>query len=398
VPLLHFHHYTAPHESMTFARQRLWLGITGVGMTVLFALAAVTFDLPHRLMHPLADQRFASAVASIALLWMLHAGLLLPLDVIGGLVVRRDPPGFGRWFAGWLRGVAVQWLWFALAVSLLLRTRQQFGLTATLLVFLLLQLALLSRQGLLAWLVGGVRLRDPSPVLMDAASIAGLDARRLREVDCDDAAFVGGWTGADARTLWVPRQLVTTLSPGALAAALARRRGVILLGLRRRGVLVAVAWNTLGFALSAGAPHADLVTAAGTGVAICWFTLWTFLGVLLLPTVSRRAVFAADRFARDANDAAMVGEAITTIDRLQDDEAERGRLIETVFHPVPSRASRLRALASTTDSWHADGPGHGAWHAARMMLFLSWSGVGLLSRAVHCNIGRPALWVLLPGD
>ncbi len=32
------------------------------------------------------------------------------------------------------------------------------------------------------------------------------------------------------------------------------------------------------------------------------------------------------------------------------------------------------------------------------MLFLSWAGLGGLARAVHCNIGRPSVWVMLPGD
>lgn len=31
-------------------------------------------------------------------------------------------------------------------------------------------------------------------------------------------------------------------------------------------------------------------------------------------------------------------------------------------------------------------------------VFLSWAGMGLLSRAVHCNSGRPELWALLPCD
>ena len=38
------------------------------------------------------------------------------------------------------------------------------------------------------------------------------------------------------------------------------------------------------------------------------------------------------------------------------------------------------------------------WNTARTALFLSWASLGLLSRAVHCNCGRPALWVLFPGD
>lgn len=37
-----------------------------------------------------------------------------------------------------------------------------------------------------------------------------------------------------------------------------------------------------------------------------------------------------------------------------------------------------------------------AWDAptARVALFLSWSRLGMLSRAVHCNGGRPQLWAL----
>jgi hypothetical protein len=32
------------------------------------------------------------------------------------------------------------------------------------------------------------------------------------------------------------------------------------------------------------------------------------------------------------------------------------------------------------------------------MLQLSAGAFGLLGRAVHCNVGRPGLWVLYPGD
>ncbi|WP_146526280.1 hypothetical protein [Novipirellula artificiosorum] len=39
-----------------------------------------------------------------------------------------------------------------------------------------------------------------------------------------------------------------------------------------------------------------------------------------------------------------------------------------------------------------------AWHAARMTLFVSWACMGMLVRAVHCNVGRPELWVMLPTD
>ena len=131
---------------MTYARQRLWLGITGVGGTVLLCAVALLLDLPHRLVHPLADQTFGSAVSWIALAWMLHAALLLPVDVAGGLLVVKERQSVPSWIAGWLRGVTVQWLWFALATALLLRIGQQFGASIATIVFLLLQVVLISRQ------------------------------------------------------------------------------------------------------------------------------------------------------------------------------------------------------------------------------------------------------------
>lgn len=381
---------------MTYARQRLWLGITGVGTTVLLCTAAIALDLPHRIIHPLADQSFGSALASIALACMLHAVLLLPVDIAGGLLVVRAKPGVLRWISGWMRGVTVQWLVFALSAALLLRTGQQFGRTSAMLVFLLLQVVLLSRQGLVAWMVGGLRLLDPTPALRQAAHAAGIAPAAVRVVEADDAAFVGGWMGADAQRLWVPARWLESLTDAELAVALLRRAAVKTLGLRRRGVLVALAWNTVGFVLATSAPRADLVTAAGFVTMMAWFTLWSFVGLLVLPSVSRPAVFAADAWARRSHDHETVTGVITQLDHWQDDEAERGARIESVFHPVPSRGSRLRALDAASS--HAPAGASGAWHATRMMLYLSWAGLGGLARAVHCNVGRPSLWVLLPGD
>ncbi len=383
---------------MTYARKRLWLGISAVGMTVLVCVAAVTFDLPHRLIHPWVDANFQSALALIAATWMLHAALLLPFDILGGLVVVRESPGALRWIASWLRGITVQWIWFALAAGLLLRTRQQFGLTVTLLVFLLLQVVLLSRQGLVAWLVGGLRLRYASPALVSASEAVGLPPAMVREIATDERSFVGGWSGLDARQLWVPERWVTALTPEQLVVTLERRIGVRSRGLRRRGVLVALTWNTVGFALAAAAPRADLQTAAGFVTTMAWFTLWSFLGVLLLPTVSRAAVIAADRWAHRSHDAAVVASTIAQLDAWQDDEAHRDPRIEAVFHPVPSRHVRLRALERDASEAAGTGLADGAWHATRMMLFLSWAGLGGLARAVHCNVGRPSVWVMLPGD
>ncbi|MEO5633466.1 hypothetical protein [Gaiella sp.] len=135
-------------------------------------------------------------------------------------------------------------------------------------------------------------------------------------------------------------------------------------------------------------------SVTGLATLTLWMTLWSFLGLLVLPSLSRSAVIAADRLALSGGiDPAELTRVLGTLDAAQEDEPSRGRLVETVFHPVPALERRVRAIAAD------DGPDlPKPWNTARTALFLSWASLGLLSRAVHCNCGRPALWVLFPGD
>jgi Zn-dependent protease with chaperone function len=139
--------------------------------------------------------------------------------------------------------------------------------------------------------------------------------------------------------------------------------------------------------LTGGAP----VTVPALVTTSLWFTLASFLGLLVLPTPSRAGVHEADLAVRDSTAPEVLDRLLVRLDRLQDDEPSRSRAVETIFHPVPSVASRRRRLREGRRV-------RGCWHAARMALPLSWAGLGLLGRAVHCNCGRPALWVMLPGD
>ena len=79
---------------------------------------------------------------------------------------------------------------------------------------------------------------------------------------------------------------------------------------------------------------------------------------------------------------------------MQDDEPDRSAQLESIFHPIPSVRRRIRALTSPQRS----DPAGGAWNLARTALYLSHTGLSLLPRAVHCNVGRPELWVYLPTD
>ncbi len=183
---------------------------------------------------------------------------------------------------------------------------------------------------------------------------------------------------------------VKRLTSEQLAVTIARRLEAIRSGSRTRGVMLAIAWVLVGFSLSTLVPGAG-VTSVGELAMVCVsFTLWTFLGLLTLPTLSRQASYAIDRRVMDQGAAVNVfHETLQTMDRLQDDEPKRSVWIETIFHPVPSVENRQADSGNTFPL---------AWHAARMTLFMSWACMGMLVRAVHCNAGRPELWVMLPTD
>ena len=156
-----------------------------------------------------------------------------------------------------------------------------------------------------------------------------------------------------------------------------------------RGRLLALHFTIAGIILSATiVGSSQLASAQGIVTFSLIFTLWSFLGLLTLPTPSRRGVAEVDHaLLAHGGNRNMLERTITNLDNLQDRERERPPLIETVFHPVPSVQSRLHGP-------HATGiKGYGMLQEP---VAISPAGLGLLGRAVHCNCGRPALWVFLP--
>ncbi|HET9134370.1 MAG TPA: hypothetical protein VFN90_08705, partial [Gemmatimonadales bacterium] len=229
------------------------------------------------------------------------------------------------------------------------------------------------------------------PVANDASllSQAGVPARRVTTLDAGDEAFVGGFGGLLRPRLLVPSDWQRL--PAAVHRALLVRRRIAAETPRIRGLAAALAWHLFG-AIVVLLLVAQPDTALGLVRFSLGCTLWSFLGVLVLPTPSRRAVIALDQAAAREVGAEPVAEAIVTLDRWQDDEPARTPFVETIFHPVPTPTARIAALPDSAPSLA------GAWRVARLALpsgLASWS---LLGRAVHCNLGRPALWWMLPGD
>lgn len=381
---------------MTYARARLWLGITGVGTMVLLTAGMLLSALPQKLLPQSSNWAIQDLVALSGFL-LAFLIVMLPFDVVGGYVLptrwNKAKVDLSQFLRRWTIGVSTQVLLFLLSGLVILAAGRVGGLPAVLAVIFLLMGTCLAAQGMLIRLVTQ-QTHSPGNQfarIHEQLSEWGLPTVKLVIVDHLDPGFTGGVIGLPGReTLIIPRSWIETLSAEQAAVAVARRVEAIRSGSRSLGLLVAVGWILSGFGLASLLPGAGVQSVAQLVTTCCGFTLWMFLGLLTLPSVSRWATYQLDnRVIQRGISGQLLHSTVAALDCLQDDESQRPALIETIFHPVPSlknRQSQARILLP------------GAWHAARMMLFLSWSCLGLLSRAVHCNAGRPELWVMLPTD
>lgn len=382
---------------MTYARSRLWLGISGIGFHVILAGASLWFGLPHRFLSGL------SIPAAIAITLLCFIAISIPSDVLGGYYLPRlhgrTNISLTSFLAAWFRGVVLQALVLGLCAAAILEGARWGNNWAGISCFASLMVILLLAQSLLARWVGGLETSSVFSTdkefgnhikLPKTASPISIQSVVFQSAD---PGFVGGIVGLPGRErLILPAAWWSDLPADVLATELIRRQGVLATGSRTRGLCVALIWNLIGFIVSSYMPGSSLAGAVGLIQCALWFTLWSFVGLLTLPSINRPGVLEADRFALDQGISAdAIAAAISRLDSLQDDEPTRRRWIERIFHPIPSVERRIAALRD------AHSP-KGAWQCARTTLYLSWACFGFLSRAVHCNAGRPELWVLFPGD
>lgn len=390
---------------VTLARRRLRLGITGVGSSVLLATALLVAILTQQL--PLAstwrvlpdrdDSAVASAFASAAvlalLLFVAHALFLVAVEYAGGRRAIRRAPSLAAWTRAWLRGVLVLAVTLSLSVSVIAAAGVAGGTLTASGATVLLSLLLLMAQGPFARLVASLHLDDAPAAVTAAAHEAQLHDARIALVETSDEGFVGGWLGWDARTVWMPAWWAAPEHRDVLRVQLHRRAAQRASRARRRGWWRAALWPAIGVLVTTSVMPYEWTDARLWLALPALSTLWSFLAVLILPSVSRGAVFYADAAAARTLGAATTIAAIAELERVQDDEHERSPVVETIFHPVPAFANRRDRLL------HDVAPPLGGGHQqTRLTLWASLGAGSLLGRVVHCNIGRPALWVVYPGD
>ncbi|MFN9717666.1 MAG: hypothetical protein ACK58L_03170 [Planctomycetota bacterium] len=317
-------------------------------------------------------------------LTMIIAGLMLPFDIIGGLVI---PNAFesrrtrlAEWVPQWGRSVSIQMVFYSVTLFCYLQIGRGVGSPWLVVIFLAVQIGLLAGQELV-WR------------LMTANVVTDTDERSVSYVSAVDPRFVGGVTGLPGfESIVLPNAWRKTLSTDVLSTVRRRREVALSTGARSCGIVTAMFWNTGFFGLALVAHGASVVSVADIVSVFLYFLLFSFTGLLLLPAFNRRGVFLLDGHVAAESDASSLCDAIAKVDEMTEQDASRSTVAESVFQPIPCPTRRVAALHQRP------GRGTGAWNVARTTLFLSWAFGGPLSRAVHCNVGRPELWAILPTD
>ena len=239
---------------MTYARARLWLGISGVGSLVLASSFVIFLRIPQQLLSgqqdfSLVDVRQLAYVAALFVLW------LVPFDFLGGYylprIYRKSFMSFQLWCWNYLIAAFGQSLLFMLLALLVMTGGRIFGLAGGLLViaigtvacFLWRHLLLSSREVKTAWT--GEKLAEAVQLVRAWQT----SVPTLMVVRHDDVGFTGGISGLGKKVcIVIPQAWLNAMSREELATAIARRAAAINSGSYLRGLGIAFTWNCLGFA------------------------------------------------------------------------------------------------------------------------------------------------------
>lgn len=353
------------------ARRRLILGISNVGFWVAVSAAVLLWSTVFG--PPVINQ------PDLLKCMLGIVGAQSFFDFIGGAVFM--PPGSAsrpQFFRTWFRGALVHSTLLCGAAVLsywsFLFTRG-FSLSVA-----VVSLGLFFCRRQILSLTSGVR-----------STCSTFATNKGWEVDSRDPSFTGGISGIGpgAMTL-MPESWKSTLTKEEIHTLVQRRLWAIKNNLPTRSLVTVLSWNLAGckigsllLGLSSHSPEQAML------MQCAWMTWWGFLALLILPSLSRSSVFGADRAA--AAQACNARGWIQKFPSLTGEDGNAKTVLQRIFYPIPSAAERIAHLEDS-----ALAPVFGS--VARSNLFLSLATLTILGRCVHCNVGRPELWIFPPSD
>ena len=246
---------------MTYARARLWLGISGVGSLVVMATMAIIFRVPNSLLtnsqlFSWADLGQLIAVVFAVNLWM------LPFDYFGGFRLPRkfekSADSFAQWSSQYLVAVIMQSALFVIFAMSILVAGRTLGLLGGLLAICGgMIVCLLVRNGLMR--KRQINSDSSSDKLVEALELVRswkISVPQIMIVEHRDVGFTGGIIGFGSNVrIVIPSAWLQTMTNEQLATAIARRAIAISSGSYTRGVVTAILWNVIGFALCCSLPN-----------------------------------------------------------------------------------------------------------------------------------------------
>lgn len=373
-----------------YGNARWGLGLLSLGFWIVISILGIVYDVGT------IFEACAHDVGIIfATFWGCFILLGLPFDFLGGYLFpkkhRHSFSSFLNWLAKWCRGSILHGAYLWLSSMALIRVADHLGLWGSI-AFVGVHMLLLTRfQLFMAQLIAPLKSTSYKRLNFDTGILSRL---KIHIVESEDEAFTGGVTGPPGRErIVLPAHWKADLAPEIMSTLKVRRLATVLSGSRTRGLFAAILWNLAWFIVAAMLSSHPLHTVSGVLETTFWFSLFCSLGHIgILPFLSRRGTVEVDGWMHEKGACEFkMQQGISYTNRLQGEKPCRNRWIEKVFSGVPSVENRLQHLFSKQYS-------KGAWNASYMMLFLSWAGLGLVSRAAPCNLGRPELWVFLPCD
>ena len=277
-----------------YGRARLWLGISAVGTFVTLSALGLALDAPGRI-QPRIDSTTLGQFLGLLGFVLIYAAIQLPFDLLGGYLLPkrygRDHPPLARYLVGLTRGVIAHAALLFLAAASIMLAGRFGGIAATVMTGLLICLCLLRGRVALAALLAPLELTTSEP----SSAQAG-DHLQIALAQSPDEGFTGAVVGVFRPSFHIlPARWREVLGPEGLKIEVRRRSLAVKTGSWWRGRLLAVLFTLAGLAAAAWLVGAvKLGTASGTIEFSLWFSLWSFLGLLTLPTLSRRGVIEVD--------------------------------------------------------------------------------------------------------
>lgn len=349
----------------TKSNNRLFLGIFNVGFWFLVSIAI------------LLNQKYLNfnysynSLLSVFLFYAIYILFQFPFDILGANLTGEN--NFNKyWLLQWLVGSVLQFgIWGSLTCFIYLFS---FYGGITLATFLLL-ISLPFLQGYFSVLINK----------KNSIGNTGNSNGNLLILDSNEKSFTGGVVFQFFRKINIISKAI--YSSEYYSVELQRRSTAFNVLLKTNITLIL--WNLIGVLTG---EFFNIYDSDRIELKILylssWMTIWSFISLILFTRLSHNHIYACDRTAANDNKALLI-KWIKFYPSIVGENGHQNQIKQSVFYPVPRIENRIESLNRSSSFINLG-------NLTRQNLFISWAVLNLSARSVHCNVGRPLLWVLPP--